>query len=135
MWGKVKDTDEFVNQLREQGIEWRENLQNLMLDYYGFNIEECLKGINVQWHTRKFLLDLQALLGTYGDWQTIEKQLCRLAENQERQNKKSKSRFVKLEKQQVVDDMSNQQWLGLPLLEYRYLATKRILTDIYQGLE
>lgn len=131
---KVAGTDELVANLRSQGVEWRQKLQNLILDYDGFNIDECMEGVNVQGYTRKFLQDMQTLMHTNEDWQSMEKELCALAERQERQNKKTKSRFLKLDKEQVVDGM-DKQWLGLPLFEYRYMATRRILSDVYQGLE
>lgn len=77
---------------------------------------------------------IQILIKNSSDWNQIESEMCRLTEIQERWNKKSKSRFVKIGNEQVVEEMNKPQWLGLSLINYRYMSTLSVIKDIYDGL-
>lgn len=134
LWSKVNASDDFIGQLRSKGIEWLGNLSNRMIDFRGFQIDDCIRGTNLKTPTRNFLNQIQILIKNNFDWTQIESELCSLTERQERWNKKSKSRFVKIEKGQVIEDMNKQQWLGLYLINYRYMSTLSVIKDIYDGL-
>ncbi len=134
LWSKVNAPDDFIGQLRSKGIEWLGNLSNRMIDFRGFQIDDCIRGTNLKTPTRNFLNQIQILIKNNFDWTQIESELCSLTERQERWNKKSKSRFVKIEKGQVIEDMNKQQWLGLYLINYRYMSTLSVIKDIYDGL-
>ena len=134
LWSKVNDSDEIIDQLRSQGIEWMGDLSGRMIDFSGFQIDDCIRGTNLKTPTRNFLNQIQILIKNNSDWTQIESELCSLVELQEKWNKKSKSRFVKIEKGQVIEDMSKQQWLGLSLINYRYMSTLSVIKDIYDGL-
>jgi hypothetical protein len=66
----------------------------------------------------------------------MEKEFCLEVEKQERWNKKNKSRFMKLDNRQVIDDVNanHPAWLGLGLIGYRYSASLSVIKDIYEGL-
>ncbi len=134
LWSKVNAPDDFIGQLRSKGIEWLGNLSNRMIDFRGFQIDDCIRGTNLKTPTRNFLNQIQILVKNNFDWTQIESELCSLTERQERWNKKSKSRFVKIEKGQVIEDLNKQQWLGLYLINYRYMSTLSVIKDIYDGL-
>lgn len=134
LWSKVNAPVEFIYQLRSEGIEWLSNFSCRMIDFYGFQIDDCIRGTNLKTHTRNFLNQIQILIKNSSDWSKIESEMCRQTEIQERWNKKSKSRFVKIENEQVVEEMNKPQWLGLTLINYRYLSTLSVINDIYDGL-
>lgn len=133
-WSKVNAPDDFINKRRSEGIEWLSSLSGRMLDYKNFQIDDCFKGTNLKAPTQHFLKDIQQLIKSTTDWNNVEAELCSLTECQERWNKKSKSRFVKIEKGQVIEEMNKPQWLGLSLINYRYLSTLSVINDIYEGL-
>lgn len=134
LWSKVNAPDDFIDQWRSKGIEWLGNLSNRMIDFSGFQIDDCIRGTNLKTTTRNFLNQIQMLIKNNSEWNQIESELCNLTERQERWNKKSKSRFVKIEKGQVIEEMKKQQWLGLYLINYRYMSTLSVIKDIYDGL-
>ena len=134
VWSKVNAPDDFINKRRSEGIEWLSSLSGRMLDYKNFQIDDCFKGTNLKAPTQHFLKDIQQLIKSTTDWNNVEAELCSLTECQERWNKKSKSRFVKIEKGQVIEEMNKPQWLGLSLINYRYLSTLSVINDIYEGL-
>lgn len=134
VWSKVNAPDDFINKRRSEGIEWLSSLSGRMLDYKNFQIDDCFKGTNLKAPTQHFLKDIQKLIKSTTDWNNVEAELCSLTECQERWNKKSKSRFVKIEKGQVIEEMNKPQWLGLSLINYRYLSTLSVINDIYEGL-
>lgn len=134
LWSKVNAPVKFIDQLHSEGIEWLGNLSSRMIDFYGFQIDDCIRGTNLKTPTRNFLNQIQGLIQNTSDWNQIESEMCHLAEIQERWNKKSKSRFVKIENEQVVDEMNKPQWLGLSLINYRYMSTLSVIKDIYDGL-
>ena len=134
LWSKVNAPVKFIDQLRSKGIEWIGNLSSRMIDFSGFQIDDCIRGTNLKTTTRNFLNQIQMLIKNNSDWTQIESELCNLTEHQERWNKKSKSRFVKIEKGQVIEEMNKQQWLGLYLINYRYISTLSVIKDIYDGL-
>ena len=135
LWSKANAPEIFINEIRSEGIQWLGTLTSRMLNSEEFNIMDCFEGTNLKSPTRRFLMDMQGLVRATSNWNEIENELCRLAEKQERWNKKLKSRFVKMDKEQVVEGMEKPQWLGLRLINYRYQATLSIMNDIYQGLE
>ncbi|MDE6648917.1 MAG: hypothetical protein K2K45_03200 [Muribaculaceae bacterium] len=134
LWSKVNARVDFIDKLRSEGIDWLCNLSDRMIDFDGFHIDDCIRGTNLKTPTRKFLNEIQILIKNNSDWIQIESELCSLTEHQERWNKKSKSRFVKIEKGQVIEEMNKQQWLGLYLINYRYMSTLSVIKDIYDGL-
>jgi hypothetical protein len=135
LWSKTHAEEDFINQKRKEGRLWLGTLASRMLNFKGFNIVDCFERTNLKQPTRHFLVEMQRLVRTTNDWDEIENDLCKLAEMQERWNKKAKSRFVKMEKGQVIEEIGKPQWLGLSLISYRYQATLTILNDIYQGLK
>lgn len=134
IWSKAGASKDFINQHRDEGIRWLGSLKQRMIDYDHFNIDDCMAGSNIKPVTKTFLEEVQEVVHKSTDWVVIEDELCNLAERQERWNKKSKSRFVKLDKKQVIDEMGKEQWLSLGLINYRYAATLSVVKDIYEGL-
>ncbi len=134
LWSKVNAPVKFIDQRRSEGIEWLRNLSSRMINFNDFQINDCIKGTNLKTPTQNFLNQIQTLIKNTSDWNEIESEICSLTERQERWNKKSKSRFVKIEKEQVIEEMNKPQWLGLSLINYRYLSTLSVINDIYEGL-
>lgn len=136
LWSKANAPAEFIGKLQSKGIEWLGNLPSRMIDFNGFQIDDCIRGTNLKTPTRNFLNQIQILIRNSSNWNQIESEMCRLAEIQERWNKKSKSRFVKIENGQVVEEMEKNepQWLGLSLINYRYMSTLSVINDIYDAL-
>lgn len=134
LWSKANAPVEFMCQLRSEGIEWLGNLSGRMIDFYDFQIDDCIRDTNLKIPTRNFLNQIQILIKNSSDWNQIESEMCHQTEIQERWNKKSKSRFIKIENEQVVEEMNKPQWLGLSLINYRYMATLSVINDIYDGL-
>ena len=134
LWSKINAPADFINKRRSEGIEWLSSLSGRMLDYNNFQIDDCFKGTNLKAPTQHFLKDIQQLIKSTSDWKNVEAELCSLTERQERWNKKLKSRFVKIEREQVIEEMNKPQWLGLSLINYRYLSTLSVINDIYEGL-
>jgi hypothetical protein len=93
-----------------------------------------MNGTNVKPPTEKFLKEVQTLLRSSDSWDDIEVSLCNLVEAQERWNKKAKSRFVKIDKGQVIDGINDRQWVGLGLINYRYASTLSVMRDLNVGL-
>ncbi len=135
LWSKAHAPEDFMNERRKEGRLWLSTLASRMLNFEGFNIVDYSNGTNLKHTTRHFLEEMQHLVRTTNDWDEIENNLCKLTEMQERWNKKAKSRFVKMEKEQVIEEMAKPQWLGLSLINYRYQATLTIINDIYQALK
>lgn len=125
----------FVQEKRSDGEKWLQELKPHMINN-NFNICDYMPS-SVRAQTRKYLNDMQTMVSKANKWDAIEAVLCQRAEQQERWNKKNKSRFVKLEKGQVIDEINSDSpiWLGLDLIKYRYNATYSIVTDIYEGLK
>lgn len=134
LWSKVDAPADFINKRRSEGIEWLKNLRSSMINFNDFQINDCIKGTNLKTPTQKFLNSIQELIKRTSDWNEIESDICGLTEQQERWNKKSKSRFFKIEKGQVIEEMNKPQWLGLSLINYRYQSTLSVINDIYEGL-
>lgn len=128
---KTNASDACINKLRDLGRMWRSSLKNQMLNYEDFDICKCMVEANVKPPTEKFLTEVQKLKGS---WDEIEERLCDLVEKQERWNKKSKSRFLKIDKEQIIDETKDEQWVGLSLINYRYVSTLSVMRDIYVGL-
>ena len=59
LWSKVNDSDEIIDQLRFQGIEWMGDLSGRMIDFSGFQIDDCIRGTNLKTTTRNFLNQIQ----------------------------------------------------------------------------
>ena len=135
LWENAKASDSFILGKRSEGISWLQNLKGRMIDYDGFNINDCMTNANIKEPTRRFLNNVQTLISKSDNWMDVENALCDLAEQQERWNKKAKSRFIKLENERVIDEMKKKQWLGLGLINYRYTATLSVMKDIYEGLD
>ena len=132
---KTQASDTYIRELRELGKLWYSSLNDKMLDYINFDIRKCMFLANVKLPTEKFLKDVQALIHSSNSWDGIENELCGLVEKQEQWNKKAKSRFLKIEKGQVIDETKKEEWVGLGLINYRYAATLSIMKDIYEGLK
>ena len=136
LWLRIKTEaiDEDIESLRERGRFWHSRLYSQMLDSEKFDIRKCMDGANVKAPTEKFLKEVQTLLHFSDSWDEIEVTLCNLVETQERWNKKAKSRFVKIDKGQVIDGIKDKQWIGLGLINYRYTSTLSVMRDLYVGL-
>ena len=136
LWLRVKTgaSDKCIVDLREQGRTWYSVLYNKMLDSENFDICKCMVNTNVRPPTEKFLKEVQGLIVKSSSWDEIENSLCRLVEAQERWNKKAKSRFLKIDKGQVIDETTKEQWVGLGLINYRYASALSIMRDLYDGL-
>jgi hypothetical protein len=136
LWLRIKTgaQDKDILSLREQGRMWYSRLFNQMLDSDSFDIRKCMNGTNVKPPTEKFLKEVQTLLRSSDSWDDIEVSLCNLVEAQERWNKKAKSRFVKIDKGQVIDGINDRQWVGLGLINYRYASTLSVMRDLNVGL-
>ena len=136
LWLRVKTeaSKAYIADLREQGRIWYSALSNKMLDAENFDICKCMVDTNVKSPTEKFLKEVQNLIKGSISWDEIEDRLCRLVETQERWNKKAKSRFLKIDKGQVIDETSKEQWVGLGLINYRYASALSIMRDLYDGL-
>lgn len=93
---QVKAAESVIQELRDMGIVWLETLEQRMIDYKRFDISNCMQDVNVKPTTRLFLKKVQQLITQQGKRQNIETELCDLVEQQERKNKKNKSRFYKL---------------------------------------
>ena len=124
---QVKAAESVIQELRDMGIVWLETLEQRMIDYKRFDISNCMQDVNVKPTTRLFLKKVQQLITQQGKRQNIETELCDLVEQQERKNKKNKSRFYKLEENRVVDENEKGAWIGLGLINYRYAAALAIM--------
>ena len=131
---QVKAAESVIQELRDMGIVWLETLEQRMIDYKRFDISNCMQDVNVKPTTRLFLKKVQQLITQQGKRQNIETELCDLVEQQERKNKKNKSRFYKLEENRVVDENEKGAWIGLGLINYRYAAALAIMKDIQEVL-
>ena len=131
---QVKAAESVIQELRDMGIVWLETLEQRMIDYKRFDISNCMQDVNVKPTTRLFLKKVQQLITQQGKRQNIETELCDLVEQQERKNKKNKSRFYKLEENRVVDENEKGAWIGLVLINYRYAAALAIMKDIQEVL-
>ena len=126
------DNDAYISELRKKGGEWFSSVKNNLLTE-NFHIDMCMENVKVN-ATKCFLQNVQELISNNNDWPTIEDELCNLSEKQERWNKKTKSRFLKIEKNQVIEEMQNKTaWLGLGLIQYRYAAARSVINDIYNS--
>lgn len=131
---KGQASETYIMKLREQGKLWRSVLHNKMIDPITFDICKCLIDSNVKAPTKKFLSEVQNLIYKTNSWDVIEDDLCDFVENQEKWNKKAKSRFLKIDKGQVLDEAGKEQWVGLGLINYRYTSTLSVMKDIMEGL-
>ena len=131
---QVKAAESVIQELRDMGIVWLETLEQRMIDYKRFDISNCMQDVNVKPTTRLFLKKVQQLITQQGKRQNIETELCDLVEQQERKNKKNKSRFYKLEENRVVDENEKGAWIGLGLINYRYTAALAVMKDVQEVL-
>lgn len=134
LWEKANASESLIQKRREEGCEWLRSLKTRMIDYEHFDINNCMANTNVKPPTKSFLKEVQTVISKSDNWLEIETELCDLVERQERWNKKAKSRFAKLDKEQMIEEMKKEQWLGLHLINYRYTATLSVVKDIYEGL-
>ena len=132
---KTQASDTYIRKLRELGKLWYSSLKDKMLDYQKFDICKCMDFANVKPVTEKFLKEVQTLIHSSNSWDEIENELCGLVEKQEQWNKKAKSRILKIEKGQVIDETKKEEWVGLGLINYRYAATLSVMKDLYEGLK
>ena len=131
---RVNAAESVKQELRDRGTVWHKTLEQRMIDYKRFDISNCMQNVNVKPTTRLFLKKVQQLITQQGQRQNIETELCDLVEQQERKNKKNKSRFYKLEENRVVDENEKGAWIGLGLINYRYAAALAIMKDIQEVL-
>ena len=131
---RVNAAESVKQELRDRGTVWHKTLEQRMIDYKRFDISNCMQNVNVKPTTRLFLKKVQQLITQQGKRQNIETELCDLVEQQERKNKKNKSRFYKLEENRVVDENEKGAWIGLGLINYRYAAALAIMKDIQEVL-
>ena len=124
------EEDNYINKLKDKGELWMTNLKEKLFDNDLNNLYSFLNGLRLNKFTQRFLQDLRILITPEKNWPEIEADLCRLVEKQERDNKRSKSRFAKLEKGLVVDGLAASRWIGLGLINFRYRAVLTVLKDI-----
>lgn len=140
LWEAIEIDTDFINNLRTSGQDWRDSLNSRLLckSQLGcdFDINKCIESSRPQDYTKKFLHKAYQLVFENTSWSDFEKELKAVCKNQERTNKKMKSRFYKLEHKQTIPDMDldNCIWIGLPLIPYRYHAARSIVYDIYAGM-
>lgn len=137
LWRTVcsEKADAFVEELRSLGKQWADELKKRIIDYPKFDVSNYMDG-TVKQPTRQFLTKAQQVVFRTPNWEAMEVELGKLAEDQERWNKRAKSHFVKSEKEQddEVNASTEPRLLGLALINYRYEATLRVVRDIYEGL-
>ncbi|GEM_PF-345093 len=121
---------------RNHAKVWFAGLKTNMIDWNSFDIRNYFEArVNVPGYTKKFLVDLQELLKSNNDWNSIELKISELVDSQERKNKNKKSRFYKIEHGHSIEsDIQEEKWIGLSLLEYRYGSCYQIVNDIYTSL-
>lgn len=131
----IRHNDEpYVDKYREKCENWYSSFRDLMLDANDFNIKTYFLNANVRQFTQNFLQAQQALVFSARKWSDIEDAYVEMVEKQERNNKKRKSRFYKMERDESVNELNNGEWLGLKLIEYRYDSGKSIIKDIRAAL-
>jgi hypothetical protein len=111
--------------------EWLRNLHINMIDISAFDINDIIFNMDMRIgksSTKRFVVDW---------WNLIRNQDCNIEDTkdiifrQEYENKKYKSRLHT----QRLDDVTQNKWIGLSELDYRYQNAKRILSDIKNGLQ
>ena len=117
------DTDE----LRNKGKLWFEKMKSdeMIKD---FDITSCLGWGKLKLFTREYLGEVQKMISEKNSWEDIEECMCKLAVEQEKNNKRNKSRF---ENDNNIDVSKE---YGLGLINYRYHAVLSVVDDIYNHI-
>lgn len=122
-WGKILVLDDWS--------KWLENLHIKMIDIQAFDMNDIIHNMDMR------IGKSSAKNFTLKWWDLIRNQDCAIEETkeiifrQEHENKKYKARL----QMQHLDDVFQNQWIGLRELDYRYRNAKRILNDIKEGLK
>lgn len=126
-----KKSEEYYRTLCQ---DWYESFMRLMLEPKKFNIETYFEQANVRRHTKIFLIEQQDLVFSHSDWKNIEDEYINKVIEQERWNKRNKSRFYKMAKEEDVKELNDGRWIGLRLIPYRFSSGKSIINDIKSAL-
>ena len=134
-WEAFGTDEDFINILKEIGRRWKNTLDKTLLNEK-FDISKCIESSRPKDFTKDFLRKAYRLVFDNQSWDDFEKELKEICVEQERRNKNVKSRFYKIEHKQTIPDMDINKscWIGLPLIAYRYLAARSIVSDIYDGM-
>lgn len=131
---KIHGEKEWEEYYRKLCKDWYNCYANLMLDFTGFSIETYFLQSNVRQHTRNFLQEQQDLVFSKRSWEDIEDEYIRIVTAQEKWNKRKKSRFYKISREEDVKELNDGKWIGLQLIPYRFDSGKRIINDIRTAL-
>lgn len=115
-----------VIELREKGRLWFKSLNDRMIGY--FNIKECPGWGKLKLFTREYLGEVQKMISEKNSWEDIEERMCNLAVEQEKNNKRNKSRF------ENDNNIDVSREYGLGLINYRYHAVLSVVDDIYNHI-
>ena len=128
-FSKYKSWDEI--EVLDDWNEWLENLHVNMINIRVFEVHDVIYNTNMkigESSTKTFILNW---------WDIIRNQDCNIEDTkeiifqQEYANKKYKARL----RTQHLDEVFQNQWIGLGELDYRYRNAKRILIDIKEVLK
>lgn len=111
-----------TRELREKGRLWFKSLNDRMIG--DFNIKKCPGWGKLKQCTQNYLERVQELISDADCWDAIEERMCNLAVEQEKNNKRNKSRF---ENDNNIDVSKE---YGLGLINYRYHAVLSVVDDI-----
>ena len=116
------------NYCEEEWEKWLQDLPQNMLDYSGFNPDHLFQyALTTKSYTTQFVRDWWILVSQHkvdaGKRDSFIKQ-------QEAQVKGNKARI----RWNKLDDVKEEQWIGLRYLDYRFRNVKTILNDIRTGL-
>jgi hypothetical protein len=116
------------NYYEEDWDNWLKDLPQNMLHYSGFNPEDLFQyALTTKGYTEQFVKDWWVLVNQQrGDMAKRDS----LIQRQEAQVKGHKARI----RWNKLDDVKEEQWIGLSYLDYRFGNVKTILNDIKTGL-
>ena len=114
-------------ELGEKGKLWFEKMKSDGMIGV-FDITSCLGWKKLKRCTKEYLRKVQELISEKNSWDAIEERMCNLAVEQEKNNKRNKSRF----RDDNNIDVSKEYGLGL--INYRYHAVLSVVDDIYNHI-
>ena len=115
-----------TRELIEKGRLWFKSLNDRMIG--DFKIEECPGWGKLKLFTREYLGEVQKMISEKNSWDAIEERMCNLAVEQEKNNKRNKSRF------ENDNNIDVSREYGLGLINYRYHAVLSVVDDIYNHI-
>lgn len=114
-------------ELKKKGNLWFEKMKSdeMIKD---FDITSCLGWGKLKQCTKDYLREVQKLVSDAGSWENIEQDMCDWAKQQEKNNKRNKSRF------ENDNNIDVSREYGLGLINYRYHAVLSVVDDIYNHI-